>query len=803
MRSPDSRYQSSDGHGDDDYDNEYDYDASTPTTPTTAMATPAQSGIHLAPNPNVSFEHMLEGEVPNVLADRVLALHDERPSAITAAGSGDGSDSGGQDRTLHPGDRWFNSLTRSLSSHRGHEDEGGRQQRARSSTKLDSETETDHLLGDADNLDLGDGHRFAPDVVAGDSEESSTHSLRKRPTISRSSSTTRRLRWYQRPSPWFFIPGTLIMALSMGMTISPKVEIYYQLVCRNIGPEKSGVTLSPPLVELGQRVPRNRLAALSPNPDDRFRVHRFVERAMKPQHFEFTSSATSGDSWSKQCHKSVPVQQGVTSLVSYATSLSFIMGLLSALTTGYYGSLSDRRGRRPVLVLAMFGTIVMDAVVLITVQYHHIVGYRFLILGPVIDGLLGGATTAQATSNAYLADCTDAGSRARIFSVLGGVIFAGIAIGPTLGAILVRQSGSIILPFYVALAMHITYASVMLFVIPESLTKTRQHAARERHAEERAARHAAEDEEARKAKVNGAVMVVVLKVKRIALRPWGFLKPVGLMMPRKRDPNEMEEDRPMLDAMGPVKAGWDFSLLKISIAVACFSMGLAVYQVKLLYTSYRFGWGAEENGLYLSFIGVCRVVGLIIVLPLFIRAVRKPAPLPPRPRPEGEFDTAGPATVTKEQKLWDREATWLRTLHDSHFDLFLAKLSLLIDIMGYALLALNGGSPTRFLVATGCSIFGGGASAAIQSLALAHTSTRDSGRLFAGLSVLSSVNGQIVGPLMFGSVFIGTVEKLPETTFWVLVGVLTIGLCTIMTIRLRKKVNSLEELLDAENGSTS
>ena len=44
--------------------------------------------------------------------------------------------------------------------------------------------------------------------------------------------------------------------------------------------------------------------------------------------------------------------------------LAILMGTLSVLTTGYWGALSDRRGRKPILCLALFGMAAMDLVFL-------------------------------------------------------------------------------------------------------------------------------------------------------------------------------------------------------------------------------------------------------------------------------------------------------------------------------------------------------------------------------------------------------------------------------------------------------
>lgn len=62
-----------------------------------------------------------------------------------------------------------------------------------------------------------------------------------------------------------------------------------------------------------------------------------------------------------------------------------------------------------------------DIILVLTASYPHRVpfGYRFILLGPIVDGLLGGFSTIQATNNAYLSDTTPDGSRAKVFSRFG------------------------------------------------------------------------------------------------------------------------------------------------------------------------------------------------------------------------------------------------------------------------------------------------------------------------------------------------------------------------------------------------
>lgn len=69
-------------------------------------------------------------------------------------------------------------------------------------------------------------------------------------------------------------------------------------------------------------------------------------------------------------------------------------------------------------------------------------GYRALLIGPTIDGFLGGFSTLQATFHAYTSDVTPDGSRQAVFARLMGVIMTGFALGPILGTYIINLTGN-------------------------------------------------------------------------------------------------------------------------------------------------------------------------------------------------------------------------------------------------------------------------------------------------------------------------------------------------------------------------
>ncbi|KAM0751846.1 MFS general substrate transporter [Meredithblackwellia eburnea MCA 4105] len=758
-------------------------DLATSTSPSPAPSH-LESRINLPPNVS-SSEAYLDGELPNVLADRALGLHTRAPHL----------------RPEMPARS--PSLLSVLSGAFSRSSKGGNQKDIAGASAEERERLLDGQEGvgsDGEEEDgEADGGQQTPDGGVGGVHQQDHY---RRSSRSRSKSQRRKLKWHQRPSPLWFLPGTLLMSLSIGMVMSPKVEIFTQLICRalNAGPQDSNST--PPVMAPSAPIPTSTVlrshhlhSASSYSSSSDNSTNLFVQQSvLKGLEFENWGSEDQ-ESWAKQCRKNPDVQKAVASL---ALVLALLMGILSSLTTGFWGTLSDRRGRKPILSLALLGMVVMDVVLLIVFNYHNKVGYRFLLLGPAFDGLLGGMSTASAATNAYISDSSEAGSRARLFAVLGGLLFGGIALGPSLGSLVIRLTGTIVGPFYVALVIHIIYLFAVVFVIPESLSHARQVAARHRHQEELAARAAKEVEEVEAAAAKGWIYVAWTHTKRTLMRPWAFLRPLNLLLP-KRGP-VAEEDLPILRSRGPPRQGWDTELTKLGIGYAFYIIMISVAGVKLQYTQYKFGWGPQENGYYLTFSGITRMLVLIVILPLLIKLVRKPAPTPSSPRPDTPPEhTNGRPTLA--QAEWDREAKYLRVVHDSHFDLLLAQLSITIDVLGMIFMALNHGSTFIFVASAGVQSLGGGASPAIQSLALAHASARDSGRLFASLSVLQAIMSQILGPVLFSVIFIRTVGVFPELFFWAAVVLYLVALVALLAVRLGRKIVDGEVLVEAPPAS--
>jgi DHA1 family tetracycline resistance protein-like MFS transporter len=129
------------------------------------------------------------------------------------------------------------------------------------------------------------------------------------------------------------------------------------------------------------------------------------------------------------------------------------------------GALSDRFGRRPVILLSNLG-LGLDYVLM---ALSPTLGWLFV--GRVISGI---TAASFATAGAYIADVTTEDKRAAGFGMLGAAFGLGFVLGPALGGVLGGIDPR--LPFWVAAALSLLNASYGLFVLPESLPKERRSA---------------------------------------------------------------------------------------------------------------------------------------------------------------------------------------------------------------------------------------------------------------------------------------------------------------------------------------
>jgi DHA1 family tetracycline resistance protein-like MFS transporter len=143
----------------------------------------------------------------------------------------------------------------------------------------------------------------------------------------------------------------------------------------------------------------------------------------------------------------------------YAT----VWALMQFVFAPILGLLSDRFGRRPVILLSNVG-LALDYVVMALAPT-----LSWLFLGRVFSGI---TSASVPTAIAYMTDVTPPEDRARAFGFVGAAFGLGFVVGPAVGGWLGMQNPR--LPFWVAGGMSVLNALWGLFVLPESLPKEKR-----------------------------------------------------------------------------------------------------------------------------------------------------------------------------------------------------------------------------------------------------------------------------------------------------------------------------------------
>lgn len=145
--------------------------------------------------------------------------------------------------------------------------------------------------------------------------------------------------------------------------------------------------------------------------------------------------------------------------------LTFTFAIMQFLFSPVLGSLSDRFGRRPVLLFSLFGF----GVDYLLLSFAPSIAWLFL--GRAIAGITGASFT---TASAYIADISNAENRAKNFGMMGAAFGMGFIIGPVLGGFLGELGERV--PFWVAAGLAFTNWLYGYFVLPESLAPSNRRA---------------------------------------------------------------------------------------------------------------------------------------------------------------------------------------------------------------------------------------------------------------------------------------------------------------------------------------
>ena len=154
---------------------------------------------------------------------------------------------------------------------------------------------------------------------------------------------------------------------------------------------------------------------------------------------------------------------GIARAATWVGAFGTLFALMQFVCSPIQGALSDRFGRRTVILISSFG-LGVDFIVMALAPKLWL-----LFIGRIASGICAASFT---TANAYVADVTPRENRAAAFGLLGAAFGVGFIVGPALGGLLGHFH--VRLPFWTAAALALLNFCYGFFVLPESLPPERR-----------------------------------------------------------------------------------------------------------------------------------------------------------------------------------------------------------------------------------------------------------------------------------------------------------------------------------------
>ncbi|MDR0262441.1 MAG: TCR/Tet family MFS transporter [Sphingobacterium sp.] len=157
------------------------------------------------------------------------------------------------------------------------------------------------------------------------------------------------------------------------------------------------------------------------------------------------------------------IHSDITEAARYGGWLGFAYAFTQFICAPLVGNLSDRYGRRPILLISLLG-FGLDYLLLALAP-----SIGWLFIGRILAGLTGASIS---TASSYIADVSTDETRTKNFGLIGAAFGLGFIIGPVMGGVLGHYGARI--PFYVASVLCLLNFLYGYFILPESLDKNRR-----------------------------------------------------------------------------------------------------------------------------------------------------------------------------------------------------------------------------------------------------------------------------------------------------------------------------------------
>lgn len=506
------------------------------------------------------------------------------------------------------------------------------------------------------------------------------------------SSDNAKLSAKKKASPWHVIVALFGLTFSFGALYAPMIQFYTVIFCYKYYQQQSG--------DSGADIPLDNCAI--------------------PEVQAIVSEA-----------------QAIIMFLTYASTL---------LVASYYGALSDRKGRRLILMISTLGGLIQITMFIITIKYIHIFGISLLFIAPIIKGLMAGDTVALAAIQAYISDCTTRAERTIAFGNMMATVFLGTSIGPTVASFLLNKTKSINSVFYMVFIIHFVIGLYYWLVMPES-NDISQH---------------------KEIKQQG---------KQSFLQRINIFSALQILHRRSHSEHASQYALPLM-------AGVQFLLY------------IVMMPPSLLYAMLQFKWTAFEGGLFFSLCSFTRVVIMLTVLPLLSKIFhRNKATLSPSPptSPKASAikveEPASPSSSTSSAIVDTRSKEDIR--HAIIFDSWMIRTGLTIETVCFVAFGLVTTS-IGFTITGATQSFALLAAPSLRSLLTSLVDPTEIGELLGAMAVLEAC-GMIISQLTINTIYSASVATMPNLIFFVCAVISGLALTFSFFVRPSKPLNTTND----------